>query len=67
MRNINEATEYIKVLNLGIGSHYLVDNIGSTGPRVFPSNRVYSSGVVASNFSCSLCSKPKPAVGISMV
>jgi len=45
MQNTIEVRESIKVLNLGIGSHCLVDNIEPIGPRVFRSNRAHSSGV----------------------
>jgi len=61
------------VLNL-IGSHYLVNNIGSIGFKVLRSNRVRGSGVggrgalrLHPTNSCSRGSKRKPAVGRSMV
>jgi len=70
----SKEISYIKLLNLGIGSHYRVNNIGSIGPRVFRSNRVRSSGVggigalrLHPTNSYSLSSKRKPAVGRSMV
>ena len=69
MRNTSEAREYryITVLNLGIGSHCLVDNIGSIGPGAFASSRVCNSGVRGFLRLHPIILALSPAASISMI